>query len=124
MLARMLLRLRTVDARDAAARLTAPASAAWRQAAFTNSATAAEEGAVSAAAAAAAAGAAEGSSSPADTAELAAALAAQGLSHSAVMAVVGWHPNANRRAQQKMVERVAGLQELFGADSTNRMLVM
>ena len=56
--------------------------------------------------------------------ELQAALSSQGLSHSAVMTIVGWAPSATQAARDNMVSRAAALQQAFGREHANRMLVM
>jgi hypothetical protein len=127
MLARLLLRVRAADARDCAARL-----AVWRSGPCDPHHAAGHATAAISPDAPAAGGAVPAAPGPiqppqhqqhTDVAELAAALAAQGLSHSAVMSVVGWQPNTARGQQANILARVAGLQKLFGRDYTNRMLV-
>jgi hypothetical protein len=54
----------------------------------------------------------------------AAELSAVGLSHSAVLAVVGWHPYRSQLSQAKILGRARMLQDVFGKEITNRILVM
>lgn len=140
-LARLLLRLRAADARDAVAAARAPAAAASGSAAAGWPAPRLGVRALSAAAAVAPTDAAasrvqprpgqqqgargDGHAPPDDGAsELKEALSGQGLSHSAVMAIVGWAPAASQAARDNMVARAAALQEAFGRQHANRMLVV
>lgn len=55
--------------------------------------------------------------------ELAAALAAAGLSHSAVLAVTSWSASGGGGNALALLERTAVLQDLFGDDTADRMLM-
>ncbi|KAI8467128.1 MAG: hypothetical protein J3K34DRAFT_482389 [Monoraphidium minutum] len=124
-LARLLQRVRAADARDAALAASAAAAPAWlglwplRRGA---AAAAAESAAAVEPAGAGAAAQIEADAAPPTS--LQEALAAQGLSHSAVLSVAGWAPAATRAAREKMMGRAAALQDVFGRDHANRMLVV
>jgi hypothetical protein len=130
-LARLLLRVRALDARDAAAAAAAGAA----QAARAGSPWAPPAAAFPAVRPASSVPAREqqGGPPPAQSAahddragELQAALAAEGLSHSAVMAVLGWLPPqaAARLDVPKVAGRAAALMTHFGREHADRMLVM
>lgn len=111
-MAQLLLRLRAADARDAAAAGAAVAWCSWRHAA-TSSTGMGQWGQPDVSGKAAQ-----------PQLDLAAALAGSGLSHSAIMAIVGWHSSTTRASVDKVLERSSELQHIFGREVANRILVM